>query len=142
MRLFSSAIITLSFLATPILAHAHDISKKKSPTEFKLPTEAEIEDIIDQMPDFNGLMNGLLKISQDESLMNSLERAGEKLSERMETFEDVPEQENGMPDLNGLMATMLRTFSDEDFMDEMLDVATELQRSVEENLDVELDIVE
>ena len=142
MRLLSSAFVTLSFLVTPVMANAHDLTKKKSLSDLKLPTEAEIEDIIDEMPDFNGLMNGLLKVVQDEDVMSSLERAGEKLSKKMETFEDIPEQENGLPDLNNLMATMLRTFSDEDFMGDMMDVVTTLQDSVEENLDVELDLVD
>lgn len=135
MRIFSSLFVTAAFLAVPLAANAHDLTKKKDLSDFKLPTEAEIENIIDDLPDFNGLMNGLMRIAQDEDIRSSLERAGESLTEKLETFEELPTQENGMPDLNGLMATMLRTFSDEDFMGDMMDVANQLQKAVEENID-------
>jgi len=139
MRILSASLVTLSFLALPMAASAHDIEKKKTGlSEFKLPTQAEMEQIIDDMPDFNGLMDGMLKIAQDEDIRSSLERAGETLSEKMETLSDMEMRENGLPDMNKMMATMLRTFSDEDFMGEMMDVVTELQEAVEENFDEEL----
>jgi len=138
MRIFSASLLTLSFLATPFLANAHDIEKKKT-NELKFPTEAEIEQLIGELPDFNGLMNGLMAVAQDEDLMSSLEHVAESMSEKMEVLEDMETQENGMPDFNFLMSTMLRTFADEELREDMMNVVTELQESVEENLDVELD---
>lgn len=139
MRIFSASLVTLSFLATPLLASAHDIEKKKDKTEFNFPSEAEIEQLINDMPDINGLMSGLLKIVQDEDVLTSLEHVAETLSEKAEALEEMETQENGMPDFNGLFATMLRTFADEELREDMMNVVTELQESVEENLDVELE---
>ncbi len=136
MRLLSTSLVTLSFFAMPLMAHADDNDKD---TTFNFPTESEIEQIIDELPDFNGLMNGLLAVVQDEDVMSSLEHAGETMTERMEKFDKMEMQDNGMPDFNNLMATMLRTFGDQELREDLMNVVTELQESVEENLDVELD---
>ncbi len=138
MRFLSTSLVTLSFLAVPFLAHAHDIEKKKT-SEFNFPSESEIEQILDDMPDLNGLMNGLMAVAQDEDLMRSLEHVAETMSEKVEGLEELETQENGLPDFNNLMATMLRTFGDQELREDLMNVVTELQESVEENLDVELD---
>lgn len=136
MRILSASLITLSFLAAPLAANAHDVPKKKTDiTEFKLPTEAEIEQIIDEMPDLNRLMDGMMAIAEDEDLMNSLEDAGESVVKAFEQFEEMELRDNGMPDLNFMMETMLRTMSDEEVMGDMLNVVEELQEVVEENFD-------
>jgi len=135
MRILTASLVTLSFLATPVLASAHDV-KKKTPdlSDLKLPSESEIEQIIEDMPDLNKLMDGMLAIAQDEDIRSSMERVGEKMADKFEKFEDMEMRENGLPDMNLLMGTMLRTFSDEDVMGEMLGIVGELQEAVEENL--------
>lgn len=139
MRILSASLITLSFLAAPLAANAHDVPKKKSEiTEFKLPSEAEIEQIIDEMPDLNRLMDGMMAVAQDEDLMNSLESAGEKMAKSFEKFEDMELRDNGMPDMNLMMETMLRMTADEDIMGEMMNVVEELQDVVEDNFDESL----
>ena len=139
MRILSASLITLSFLATPLAATAKDVPEKQSDKfEFNLPTESEIEQMIDELPDLNGLMDGMLAISQDEDLLNSLEETGKKMAKTFEKFEEMELRDNGMPDLNLMMETMLRTLSDEDVMGEMLDVVTELQDAIEENFDESL----
>lgn len=136
MRILTASLVTLSFLALPLAANAHDVPKKKTDiSELKLPTEADIEQIIDEMPDLNRLMDGMMAIAQDEDLMNSLESAGEKMAKNFEKFEDMELRDNGMPDMNLMMETMLRTFSDEEVMGDMLDVVTELQDVVEEHIE-------
>jgi len=69
MRILTASLVTLSFLATPVLASAHDV-KKKTPdlSDLKLPSESEIEQIIEDMPDLNKLMDGMLAIAQDEDI--------------------------------------------------------------------------
>jgi len=142
MRILSTSLIALSFLAAPAFASAHEVKSKPdidlSISDLKLPSEAEIDKIMDQMPDLNALMDGFLAIAQDEDLHKSLEDAGDKLSTKMEKLSDIETRDNGMPDLNLLMETMLKTFSDDDVMGEMLGVVGELQKSVEENIDVEM----
>jgi len=142
MRFLSTSLIAISFLVAPVFASAHEVKSKPdidlSISDLKLPSEAEIDKIMDQVPDLNALMDGFLAIAQDEDLHKSLEDAGDKLSTKMEKLSDIETRDNGMPDLNLLMETMLKTFSDDDVMGEMLGVVGELQKSVEENIDVEM----
>jgi len=126
-----------------LVASAHDVKKKKTDlSDLKLPSNAEIEKIIEDMPDLNKLMDGMMAIAQDEDLMSSLENAGEKMAKNFEKLGDMEMRDNGMPDMNAMMGTMLRTFSDEEVMGEMLGVVEELKEVVEENFDEELFEVE
>ncbi len=146
MRLLSSSMITLALLAMPAFASAHEVKEKPKPeisiSDLKLPTEAEIEDIIDQMPDLNALMGGMLNVVQDEDIQDSLKEAGKALSQSVEKSGimdmDIDIKNGELPDLNNLMATILRMTGDEDVMGEMLGVVTELQKSVEENFDEDM----
>lgn len=146
MRILSSTIVTFALLAAPAFANAHEIKAKPksdiSISDLKLPTEAEIEDIIDQLPDLNALMGGMLNVVQDEDIQDSLKEAGKSLAQSVEksgiTDMDFDLDKGELPDLNKLMATVLRMAGDEDVMGEMLDVVTELQKSVDENFDEEM----
>ncbi len=144
MRILSAPLIGLAFMVTPVLGHAHEVKTKPKTdiSELKLPTEAEIEDIIDQMPDFNKIMGAMMTIAQDEDIHDSLKDAGEALAKSVEKsgLSDMAANldDDELPDFNKIMATMMRMTADENVMGEMLDVVTELKEAVEENIDEDM----
>ncbi|NNE57179.1 MAG: hypothetical protein HKN36_03640 [Hellea sp.] len=138
MRLLTTSFLTLAFLGMPARASAHDVKYKADISDLNLPTEAEIQKIVDDMPDLNALMDGMMAVAQDKDVRQSLEKTGEKLASKMEELADLEMRDNGLPDLNLMMETMLLTFSDEDVMGELLGVVEELQDTVEENFDEDL----
>lgn len=148
MRAFIFGLAALSFLSSPAMAHPEPepapIKKieKIDIKDLKLPTEAEIEDMIDQMPDFNAIMGGLMKVMQDEDIRDSMKDAGKSFAQSVEKsgIKDMTADldKGEMPDFNTLLATMMRMASDESVMGNMLDVVEELQESVEVNLDEEM----
>ncbi len=147
MRALILSLATLSLLSAPAFAHpepepAPKTIDKVNVKDIKLPTEAEIEDIIDQMPDLNAIMGGMMKVMQDEDIRDSLKDAGKSFAKSVEKSgisDMTADLDKGeMPDFNLLLATMLRMASDENVMGDMLDVVEELQESVEENLDEDM----
>ena len=141
MRILKSSLIAISFAAVPFLAQAHEIKdEKKAPdlSELKLPSKAEIQDMMDELPDLNKMMDGMVALSQDEDLINSLEATGEKLANRFEKMGELEMRDNGLPDLNLMMEEMMMVFADDDVMGEMLGVVQELTESIEENFDKKL----
>jgi len=94
--------------------------------------------MMDEMPDLNGLMDGMMAVAQDEDLMSSLEATGEKLATRFEKMGEIEMRENGLPDLNLMMEEMMMVFADDDVMGEMLGVVQELTESIDENFDKQL----
>ena len=143
MRILSSTFITLALLAAPTFASAHDVKKKTPVTDIadiKFPTEAEIEDIIDQMPDMNKLMGAMMEIAKDEDIHEALKMAGQNFGDKMEKsgLTDMELKDREMPDFNALLATMMRTFSDEDMMGDFVGIASKMQEAVEENIDEDM----
>ena len=93
MRILSTFIFSTLLIAVPVSAQSDDLG-------FQLPSDAEIEQIIADMPDLNAIMDGFLAVAQDEDLRTSLEDTGEKLSARLEALSDIEIRDNGTPDLN------------------------------------------
>jgi pyruvate kinase len=65
----SALMLSASSAAT---AHPHETvetqTKPSKKAEFKMPSEADIEDIIDKMPNINGIMGDLTDVLKDENL--------------------------------------------------------------------------
>jgi len=53
-------------------------------SDFKMPSEADIEAIIDKMPDFNGIMNDLSKVMKDDRLRSQMETTAKSFSKSIE----------------------------------------------------------
>ncbi len=140
-------IFTLSaalMISSPALAHPEKADPKPATdiSDIQLPSKAEVEDMIDEMPDFNALMGAMMTIMKDEDLRDSLKDAGKSLSESVEksglTDMTADLDKGELPDINKLMATMLRLTADDNVMGKMLDVAKELEATVEENIDEDM----
>ena len=133
---FLSLLLPFVLLATP--AMADDAKSLKD----HLPSEAEIENIIAELPDFNHMMDGLIEIAKDEELREKLTESAEHMQEKLEESGALELRDNGLPDFNAAMAVMLRTFTDKEGVGGMLDtleeVGKELETIMEESFDKEL----
>lgn len=107
--------------------------------DIKLPTEADIEAIIDKMPDLNQMMGGMLDVMKDEKIQSKLKSAGENFADSVEKsgIKDLTANIDAgeLPDFNNLFASLLRLTSDEEVLGDMIGVLSELQSSVEDNFD-------
>ncbi len=130
--------------SAPALAHPEKTEPKPKTdiSEIQLPIEADVEKMIDDMPDFNALMGAMMNIMQDEDIRDSLKDAGQSFAKSVEKSgisDMTADLDKGeLPDINKLMATMLRLTADDNVMGKMLDVAKELEATVEENIDEDM----
>jgi len=137
---FLSLLLPFTLLASPAMAQSS--SNGIQSLKDALPSEAEIEEIISELPDFNHMMDGLMEIAQDEKLRNQLTNSAETMKEKLEESGALELRDNGLPDMNAALAVMLRTFSDKEALGGMIDtleeVGKELETVMEESFDKEL----
>ena len=104
-----------------------------------LPSDADIDKIMEEMPDFNRLMDGMIDIAENEELRDRLKSSADRMKNRIEESGALKMRENGRPDLNAGIETLLRTLSDEEGIGEIVetleDVAAEMSAVVEESLE-------
>jgi len=143
----------LTLLSTPALAHppnSDDTPKtleqalKAKPDDGAslkdaLPSEAAIEEMIEELPDFNHLMDGLLKIAQNEEVREQFTDSALHMKEQFEKSGAMEPRDNGLPDINAGLAVLLRSLSDEDGIGGMLDalegVGDELETVIQESVE-------
>ena len=128
--------LTIAVFAAPLAANADEASEPTLPdvSSIELPSRADIPKMMDDMPDLNKLMDGVLAVSQDKELIDSLESTGDKLAEKIDKLGKMEMRDNGLPDLNFMMEELMMTLSDEDVVGEMLGVVEELTEAIDENL--------
>jgi len=146
--LFLATAMTL--MATPAMAtHPDDTSPTektiidktlkstpKLPKSLKgqLPSPADIENIMSEMPDLNALMGGMMEVMQDEKFQRTMKNAGKTLEHKMESSGAMKKQANGLPDFNAAMGAMLSMMSDEETMGGMLEMMGEMAKTLEEHI--------
>lgn len=152
---FLSLLLPLMLITSPANAHppeAEDAPKtledalsKKSDGSLSLkdslPSEDQIEDMIAELPDFNHLMDGLIKIAQDETVREQLADSAAHMKEQFEDSGALELRDNGLPDINTGLEVLLRSLSDRDGIGGMLDalegVGDELETVMKESLDTD-----
>ena len=152
MRLLS-LLLPLTLFTSPALAHPPDPSsapktleqalsaKKDDGLSLKdaLPSEEAIEDMIAELPDFNHMMDGLIKIAQDDDVREQLADSAAHMKEQFEKSGALDPRDNGLPDINAGLAVLLRSLSDEDGIGGMLDalegVGDELETVIQESVE-------
>lgn len=127
-KLFLPLALLATPLALPVSAQAEppekpaktleDVLSKKSETEAlglkeSLPSSEQIEAMIDDLPDFNHLMDGLLRIAQDEKVRDRLAESADHMKSELEKSGALEPRSNGLPDFNAGLELMLRSLSDE-----------------------------
>lgn len=146
--LILTAILTASFgLSVPVFAappapnsSASDSPAAQSPAlkDFKLPSDADINQMLENMPDFNGIMADVMDVMKDENLQSRMKASAEgfkDIIEKSDVFEN--RSANGMPDINALMATMLGAMSQDgpagDLLLGLTEMATEFDAIAEKH---------
>lgn len=151
---FLTLLLPLTLLSTPALAHppkADDapktleqaLSSKSDGSSLKdvLPSEAAIEEMIEDLPDFNHLMDGLLEIAQNEDVRAQFSDKAAHMKDQIEKSGAMKPRDNGLPDFNAGLAVLLRSLSDDEGLGGMIEalesVGDELETVVQESLDKE-----
>ena len=132
-------IIALGFLSTPAFAHPDpaEAEPEKSHTEIsdiKLPTKAEMQKVIDQMPDFNGIMGDLKSFAEDEELKDTMADIGSAFAEKLDESGAFDKTDNGLPDINKMMEVMMFAFTEEDIAGELVDTRSDVQDIMEKHI--------
>ena len=94
-------------------------SLKQQLEDIKLPTEAEIAHMQEQMPDINALMAGMMKLATDEDLKKGMMKSADRLKNKLDI--DGFESEDGMPDFNAMMSAMISLMGDEEMLGGMIE---------------------
>lgn len=132
------AIIGLSVLSAPAFAAT---PAKPAPStslkDLKLPSQAEIDDMLENLPDFNAIMGDMIDMAKDEKMQKRFETTAESFKDLLD--EDVlsKRDKNGLPDMNALLATMLGAMSEDGPAGELLggvaEIASEMETIMEKH---------
>ena len=132
-----TAVAAIGLSAPAFAAQANDPAPKAS-KEFKLPSQGEIDEMIENMPDFNGIMDDMIDVMTDEKMQDRLESTAEKFKDLVDEDLLKERRENGLPDINNIMAVMLGAMSEDgaagELLEGMSEVATELETIVEKHV--------
>ena len=150
---YVSLLLPLMLIATPASAHppkVEDAPKTLEETlsaqrndgfslKDALPSDEKIESIIDDLPDFNHLLDGLIEIAQDDEFREKFADSAAHMKSELEKSGAMEPRDNGLPDVNAGLAVLLRSLSDEDgiggMLDALEDVSGELGTVMQESLD-------
>lgn len=150
---YLSLLLPLMLITSPVSAHQpaaedapktlEDVLSTTSDEGFslkdKLPSDEKIEDMIAELPDFNHLLDGLIKIAQDEEIRGKFADSAAHMKSELDKSGALETRDNGLPDINAGLAVLLRSLSDEDGIGGMLDalegVGDELETVMKESLD-------
>ena len=134
LRMFILSLAALG-LSSPIFAHPVPSDTSKPVTKItkpQLPTPDEISEVLEQMPDMNAIMGGMMEIVKDDKFKDQMENSAKAFKKRMDEEDVFEKGADGMPDFNKIFEVMLRTFSDEEAMGGMLETMTGLAEAMEE----------
>jgi len=136
--MFKPLLLTFAILglSSPAFAdHPGDDKPSKTvKTMPQLPNEADIENIMADMPDLNAIMGDMMKMMSNPKFQNNMKRTGEKLAYSMENSGAMEPQENGLPDFNAAMSAMLSMMTDKDTMGGMMEMMGEMAVSMEKHI--------
>lgn len=128
----ASAIIGISALSAPaVAAPKAEPAKSTALKDFKLPSQAEIDDMLENMPDFNGIMGDMLDMAKDETMQKRFESTAESFKELLDDDALSKRDKNGLPDINALLATMLGAMSEDGPAGELLEGVAEIAGEME-----------
>ncbi len=104
-----------------------------------LPTDAEIRDILAQMPDMNALMGDMLKIMKDENMQAQLKSTATAFRQKLKSTPEFTQRDaNGLPDINAFLGAILPLLADENAIGGLLegatDIAAEMENSVQKHI--------
>lgn len=105
-------------------------SLKQQLEDIQLPTDAEIKQMQDQLPDLNAMMAGMMKLATDEDMKKGMAKSAERLKRKLDV--DSFETKDGMPDLNAMMSAMIGLMGDEEILSGMIEAIEPIAELMEE----------
>ena len=96
-----------------------------------LPTEAEINQMMSEMPDLNRLVSGMIDIAQDEDTQATFDRLGNRMKERFDP-ESFKQTDSDLPDFNAMMDSVAGLAADRESMADILTLAFRMQDVLED----------
>ena len=128
----TTASLSAMFIAAPASAHPDEPAAKTAPAktakkadkieDLKLPTQAEIDAMVKQMPDMNAIMGQMMTVMKDPDLRKGMERSAKAFGDKMDSSGVMqPTGKDGLPDFNKAFGAMLSLMGDEDAMGGMLE---------------------
>jgi len=137
--MFRTFFISVAALGLSTAAFAHpDPTETPTPaakmTKPQLPSQAEIQDALKQMPDMNALMGGMMSVMKDEKFKDQMDSSAKAFSKRMDAEDVFKKGADGMPDFNKAFEVMLGAFSDEEAMGGMMETMMGLAEAMEEHI--------
>lgn len=134
----SVSVLILSASQT-VMAHPEFNSEAQAQSsdlsDFKMPSEADIEAIIDKMPDFNGIMNDLSKVMKDDRLRSQMETTAKSFSKSIEDSGAFNTNSGELPDFNLAIESLLRSFADKDGLGGMVNTITDMAETMGDSLE-------
>ncbi|MEP1231615.1 MAG: hypothetical protein ABJG88_13155 [Litorimonas sp.] len=138
-----TALITLGlsssvFAAPPVQNSPNATSLDTASIEnalknIELPSQAELDEMLEKLPDFNILIDDVMVIMKDEKLRTNLKSSAQTLKNKIEDSDVLSQRDaNGLPDLNELMSVMLSTITEDGMTGELLGDLTELAGEMED----------
>lgn len=135
--MFRTLLLTAAALAIPTAAFAHPEPETEAPqtiTKPQLPTQAELEKALEQMPDMNAIMGDMMGLMKDEEFQGKMKNSAKVFADKMDKEDVFQKGPDGMPDFNKAFATMLTTFSDEQAMGGMLETMMDMAQTMEKHI--------
>ena len=130
LTMFRIILLSTAALALSSTAFAHpepetntpEVKAQKTQQLIKpqLPSQAEISEALEQMPDMNAIMGDMMGMMKDEKFRGQMEETAKGFAEKMDAEDVFKKGPDGMPDFNKAFASMLGTFSDEETMGGMM----------------------
>jgi hypothetical protein len=101
----------------------------------KMPTESEIEDLIEKMPNFNGILGDMAEVMKDEKLRSQLQISAEAFSKSLEKSGAFETKDGELPDINSAIAVLLRSLGDKDGLGGMITTMTDMAETLDQSLE-------
>jgi hypothetical protein len=137
-KFITAAVFSAALLPTAALAGAHpepkpavkaqaakpDARSTKAPTkleDIKLPTQAEINDMVNSLPDMNAVMGQMMTVMKDPDIRANMEKSGKAFAKRMESSGALKTSgPDDLPDFNKAFEAMLGMMGDQEAMGGLL----------------------
>lgn len=127
-----AAAISFAFLMTGSVMAQPPVPDREA--QFNFPTPAEIEAIIDELPDFNAILSDVRHLVEDDKLQRRMERSGEAFADKLEQSGALEPDENGLPDIKLTLQVMMLALGEEEVSGGLIETLTELQAVMDKHL--------
>lgn len=138
-----SLLISSGFLLIGLAVPASVWAQPKTDTETpqtasqfakpELPSKADIEDMLESLPDMNAIMSDMFVILKDEDLREEVQKSAETFAAKMKESDAFETGPDGLPDFNKALAELMGSFADEEGLGGMLEIMTEVAEELSES---------